>query len=86
MDGYCPVVPDLVVEVVPFYSTQETVDDRATMWLDFGARMALVINPETGTMRVRQPNLPTAILTMDDTLDGGEVLPGFSCSVREILG
>ena len=86
VDGYCPVVPDLVVEVVPFFSTQEAVDDRATMWLDFGVRMALVINPETGTIRVRQPNLPTAVLTMDDTLDGGEVLPGFSCPVREILG
>ena len=56
------------------------------MWLDFGVRMALVINPETGTIRVRQPDLPPAILTMDDTLDGGDVLPGFSCPVREILG
>ena len=86
VDGYCPVVPDLVVEVVPFYSTQEAVDDRATMWLDFGVRIALVINPETGTIRVRQPDLPPAILTMEDTLDGRDVLPGFSCPVREILG
>ena len=56
------------------------------MWLDFGVRMALVINPEAGTIRVRQPDLPPVILTMEDTLDGGDVLPGFSCPVREILG
>ena len=63
VDGYCPVVPDLVVEVVPFYSTQEAVDDKATVWLDFGVRMALVIDPETGAIRVRKPDLPTVILT-----------------------
>ena len=53
--------------------------------MDFGVRMALVINPETGAIRVRKPDLPTVILTIDDTLDGGDVLPGFSCPVREIL-
>ena len=86
IDGYCPVPPDLVVEIKSPSDSEREVDDKATMWLDFGVRMALVINPETGTIRVRQLNLPTVILTVDDTLDGGEVLPGFSCPVREILG
>ena len=86
IDGYCPVAPDLVVEIKSPSDSEQEVDDKATMWLSHGVRMALVINPETGTIRVRQPNLPAVLLTMEDTLDGGEVLPGFSCSVREILG
>lgn len=86
IDGYCPVPPDLVVEIKSPTDSEREVDDKATMWLDFGVRMALVVNPETGTIRVRQPNLPTVELTTDDTLDGGDVLPGFSCAVREILG
>ena len=86
IDGYCPVAPDLVVEIKSPSDSERQVDDKATMWLDFGVRMALVINPEARTIRVRQPGLPTVILTMDDTLDGGDVLPGFSCPVREILG
>ena len=86
IDGYCPVAPDLVVEIKSPSDSERVVDDKATMWLDFGVRMALVINPETGTIRVRQPDLPTVVLTLDDTLEGGEVLPGFSCAVREILG
>lgn len=52
--------------------------------------MLLETDPDT----VREPDiayvsaerLPTVILTMDDTLDGGDVLPGFICPVREILG
>ena len=86
ISGYCPVAPDLVVEIKSPSDSEREVDDKATMWLSHGVRMVLVINPETGTIRVRQPNLPAVILAMDDTLDVGEVLPGFSCSVREILG
>ena len=85
ISGYCPVAPDLVVEIKSPSDSEQAVDEKATMWLSFGVRMALVINPEARTIRVRQPNLPTVILSIDDTLDGGEVLPGFSCPVREIL-
>ena len=85
VDGYCPVPPDLVVEIKSPSDSEREVDDKASMWLSFGVRMALVINSETRTIRVRRPDLPTVILTIDDTLDGGEVLPGFSCPVREIL-
>ena len=85
LDGYCPVAPDLVVEIKSPSDSEREVEDKATMWLSFGVRMALVINPETRTIRVRQPNRPAVILTADDTLDGGEVLPGFSCPVREIF-
>ena len=86
LDGYCPVSPDLVVEIKSPSDSEREVDDQATMWLSHGVRVALVVNPETGTIRVRQPNLPAIMLTMDDTLDVGAVLPGFSCAVREILG
>ena len=86
LDGYCPVAPDLVVEIKSPSDSEREVDEKATMWLSHGVQIALVINPETGTIRVRQPNLPAVVLTMDDTLDVGEVLPGFSCPVREILG
>ena len=86
ISGYCPVAPDLVVEIKSPSDSEREVDEKATMWLSHGVRMALVINPETGTIRVRQPNLPAVVLTVDDTLDVGGVLPGFSCSVREILG
>ena len=84
--GYCPVAPDLIAEIVSPSDSEEDVDNKALMWLHFGVRMALVIDPEAGTIKVRQSDLPTVVLTMDDTLEGGEVLPGFSCPVREILG
>ena len=86
ISGYCPVAPDFVVEIKSLSDSEQAVEDKAAMWLSHGVRMALVINPESGTIRVRQPNVPSVILGMDDTLDVSEVLPGFSCSVWEILG
>lgn len=86
ISGYCPVAPDLVVEIKSPSDSEQAVDDKATMWLSHGVRMALVINPETEIIRVRRPDLPAVILTMDDTLDVGDILPGFTCLVREILG
>ena len=85
VSGYCPVVPDLVVEVVSPSDDEVDVDNKAIMWLYYGARMALVINPEPQTIKVRRAGAPTAILTINDTLDGADVLPGFTCPVRDIL-
>ena len=85
ISGYCPVIPDLVVEVISPSDQEVDVDNKAIMWLYYGARMALVINPEPRTIRVRRADGPTTILTIDDTLDGGDVLPGFTCPVRDIL-
>ena len=62
------MAPDLVVEIKSPSDSEREVDDKATMWLSHGVWMALVINPETGTIRVRQPNLPAVTLAMDDTL------------------
>lgn len=82
--GYCPVVPDLVVEIVS-PSDGAAANDKAEMWLRYGARAALVVNPETFIISVRRPNGPAAALTVDDTLELGDILPGFACPVRDIL-
>ena len=84
--GYCPVVPDLVVEVASPSDTRPAVDAKATMWLDYGARMVIVIHPQTRRIQIRQPGQPPQHLTDGDTLDGGSVLPGFQCPVTDILG
>ena len=76
ISGYCPVAPDLVVEIKSPSDSEQAVDDKAAMWLSHGVRIALVINPETGTIRVRQPDLRAVILAMDDTLDLGDDIAG----------
>ena len=85
ISGYCPVVPDLVVEIVSPSDGAAAADDKADLWLRYGARAALVVNPETLAISVRRPHRPAAVLTIDDTLALDDILPGFACPVRDIL-
>ncbi len=83
--GYSEVVPDLVVEVRSPNNSLREIREKALMWLDFGVHLLWVAHPETRTVDVYGIGSSVLTLTEDDTLDGGEVLPGFSCPVRDIF-
>ena len=83
---WVPVMPDLVVEVVSSGDRPAEIADKVTMWLDAGVRMALVVTPGARTIDVHHPGQPLLTLRDGDTLDGGDVLPGFSAPVSHLLG
>ncbi len=83
--GYSEVVPDLVVEVRSPNNSLREVHEKALMWLDFGVRIVWAAYPDTRTVDVYAADGPILTLTEDDSLDGGDVLPDFSCPVRDIF-
>ena len=85
VQGYAEVVPDLVVEVKSPSDSVREVTDKARMWLSYGVRLAWVLHPDTRSVDVHPQNGPMSTLTVSDTLDGGDVLPGFECKVNDIF-
>ncbi len=83
--GYYEVVPDLVAEIMSPSDTLAEFNGKIQMWLDFGVGLVLAVFPETRTAAVHRPNRPAANLGYGDTLDGGDVLPGFSCPLKDIF-
>ena len=85
--GFPDLTPDLCIEVAsPSNSRRDRLlSDKALMWLDFGAREVWVLNPEDTTVTRYRPGLPPVILGEDDTLDGGELLPGFGVPVWQLF-
>ena len=79
------MVPDLVVEVVSPNDRPTPVYDKAQMWLRFGVRLVLIVDPETRSIMALPSEGEARTFTEDDTLDCGDVLPGFSCAVRDIF-
>ena len=77
--------PDLVVEIISPNDRPVAVYDKAQMWLRCGVRLALLIDPDTRTVTVLPHDGPAYTLTDADTLDGGDVLPGFACAVSDIF-
>jgi len=83
-DGFWPFAPDLAVEVVsPSDSTQE-VEAKVKDYLDSGVKLVWVFYPKTKSVTVHTQG---GVQKLDGNamLDGGEVLPGFSCKVAELF-
>ena len=83
--GYSEVVPDLVVEIVSPSDSRRAVAEKVQMWLDFGVRLVWAAWPNSRTIDVHPAGGPVTTLTEGDTLDGGDVLPGFAMPVREVF-
>jgi Uma2 family endonuclease len=83
--GFWPGAPDLAVEVVSPGDTYTEVEEKVHDWLNAGTRMVLVLNPRTRTVTIYISHTDVVRLTESDTLDGGDVLPGFTCRVAELF-
>lgn len=83
--GYWELAPDLVVEVVSTHDRAADVQDKVEEWLEAGVRRVWVVYPDTQTIQVHRSLKELAVLKPGDTLDGEDVLPGFSCAVEELF-
>ena len=83
--GYAEVAPDLVVEIVSPTDRLVAVNDKALMWLRYGVRLVWVVRPEERLVDVHRDGHPAVTLDESAALDGMDVLPGFSCPVREVF-
>lgn len=84
-DEYIDIPPDLAVEVVSPSDHFTRINRKVIEYLDKGVRLIWVVDPEDRTVTMYRSRTNYAILTENETLDGGDVLPGFSCKVAELF-
>jgi Uma2 family endonuclease len=84
-DGLLQIVPDLVVEVVSPNDLAEDVEIRVTDSVRVGVPLIWVIYPNARCVRVLRQGASAPVLFETDELQGGDVLPGFSCRVAQLL-
>jgi Uma2 family endonuclease len=82
---YWPGAPNLAVEVISPNDTYNEVDDKVEEWLNAGTELVWVVNPRRRTVTVYRAGANPVVLTANDVLDGGSVVPGFSIRVSEIF-
>ena len=83
--GFAHFAPDLVVEVISPGDRPGEVLAKVADWLSAGTRLVWVLDPARRVARVYRDDGTEQILTADESLDGGDVVPGFSCPVGEIF-
>jgi len=82
---YFEGAPDLAVEVASPDDSRRKLAEKARSYLAAGARLVWVFWPKRRTVDVYRPGSPPVTLTASDTLDGGDVLPGFTLPVARIF-
>ena len=82
--GFFPGPPDLAVEVISPSDRYADVDEKVAEWLNAGTRMVIVVNPRNRTVRVHTHG-SVVTFTESDTLDGGDVVPGWRLPVADIF-
>lgn len=55
------------------------------MWLDAGVRLIWVARPALRTIEVYRPGMPMLTLSNSDSLDGYDIVPGFTAPVSHVF-
>ena len=83
--GFGEVPPDLVVEIVSPGDTPAEIQAKVRDWVEAGVPLQWWLYPETQAVRVVRSLQDREELGPGDTLNGGDVLPGFSCLVSALF-
>jgi Uma2 family endonuclease len=84
-DGFWPGPPDLAVEIRSPGDRQPEILAKVQDYLARGVRLVWVVDSKERTVSVHRPQSPPVALRVDDVLDGGDVVAGFSCEIRRIF-
>jgi Uma2 family endonuclease len=80
------VPPDLAVEVKSPTDSKRKMRQKAEKYLELGTRLVCLVFPDEQLVEVYRADEDVREVGVDQTVDAGDLLPGFSLTVREIFG
>jgi Uma2 family endonuclease len=79
------LAPDLAVEVLSKSNTKKEMERKLKEYFLSGAHLVWFVDPKRRTVEVFTAPDQSTLLTEEQTLDGGDVLPGLAIPVRQIF-
>ena len=83
---FANICPDFVVELRSSSDTLKSLQEKMIEYMENGAKLGWLINPQQRQVEVYQPGLPVEVLDNPVELFGGDVLPGFSLDLSLVWG
>jgi Uma2 family endonuclease len=77
--------PDLAVEVLSRKNTKAEIDRKLHEYFRSGTRLAWVVNPRKRCVSVYTAPDQFRLVKEDQSLDGGDVLPGLNLPLRDVF-
>ena len=84
-DAYDHLAPDWAIEVLSPGETALELEEKIEEYLKAGMRLVWVINPDLKVVKVHVSGRPIEEFRSGDELTGGDVMPGFRCSVSTLF-
>jgi len=82
---FIPIAPDFVAEVLSPNDKAEEVAEKTQWWLDHGVRVVWVADPANRCVTVHLPGGDAHVYRHEDTITGGDVMPGLSIAVNDLF-
>jgi Uma2 family endonuclease len=83
--AYWPGAPDLAVEVLSPTDVRSEIDEKIDEYLRSGVRLVWFVNPFERRITVHRSEKRALVLEEHDSVDGGDVLPGFSYPIARLF-
>ena len=83
--GYAALAPDLAVEILSPDDRPGEVLAKVADFFGAGTALVWVVDPARAEVRVYRQDGSLTILRESESLDGENVVPGFSCQVRSLF-
>jgi Uma2 family endonuclease len=84
-EGWADGAPDLAVEILSPSNSRSSMRAKVAEYVTAGAKIVWVVDPESKTVMVYSGTLRGVELGEAETIDGGSLLPDFSCKVADFF-
>lgn len=83
--GFFPGAPDLAIEILSPNDRATEVEDKVNQWLTTGAVPVWTIDFKRRAIAINMAGAQPKVFMESDSVDGGELLPGFRARVQDLL-
>ena len=83
--GFFPGPPDLAAEIISPNDRYSEVEEKVELWLRYGVRMVITLNPQTRTATVYRGLEDIRMILGDGRLEGGEVVPSWALLLKRLF-
>ncbi len=83
--GYFPGPPDLAIEIVSPNDRHSEVEEKVELWLRYGTKMVVTLNPQTRTATVYRGLENIRMILGDRQLEGADVVPGWALPLTDLF-
>ena len=83
--GFVEGSPHLAIEIRSPENTRKEIAAKTADYLASGARLVWIVDPRSRQVQVHRPGQPVVTLSVEDRLEGGDVVPGFELQIRDLF-